>query len=162
VKAGGNYVGTLLAASRAKDKGFAQVLWLDANERKYIEEVGAMNVFFVLDGEVITPPLTGSILPGMTRASVIDILKDWHIPVVEKTISIHDIVKHSRSGRLTECFGTGTAAVIAPVGALGYHGKKYVINNEKIGPITQRLYDYLLTLQRNETKDHKQWVYKVC
>jgi branched-chain amino acid aminotransferase len=161
VKAGGNYVGTLLAASRAKDKGFAQVLWLDANEKKYVEEVGAMNVFFVLDGKVITPPSSGSILPGVTRDSVIEILKDWHVPVVERAISIDEVVEHCQSGQLTECFGTGTAAIISPVGELGYQNKRYTINHKKVGPITQRLYDHLLKLQRNEIADRSEWIYKV-
>jgi branched-chain amino acid aminotransferase len=161
VKTGGNYVGTLLAAYHAQKKGFAQVLWLDAKERKYIEEVGAMNVFFVMDGKVVTPPLTGSILPGVTRESVIEILNDWKIPVAEESITIDDVVAQCQSGQLTECFGTGTAAIIAPVGRLGYQGKKYTINHAKVGTITQRLYNHLLKLQRNETPTHTHWVYKV-
>ena len=161
VKTGGNYVGTLLAANQAKARGFAQVLWLDANKRKYIEEVGAMNVFFVLNGQVITPPLSGSILPGVTRESVIELLKDWHVPIVERAISIDEVIEHCQSGQLTECFGTGTAAIVAPVGQLGYCNKKYAINGGKIGSLTKRIYNYLLKLQHNEITDRPKWIYKV-
>ena len=161
VKTGGNYVGTLLAASQAKKRGFAQVLWLDANKKKYIEEVGAMNVFFVIDKQVITPPLTGSILPGVTRESVIELLKNWNIPVIERLISIDEVLEHCNTGLLTECFGTGTAAIVAPVGELGYQDKKYTINHGKVGSITKRIYDYLLKLQHNEMVDQTKWIYKV-
>jgi len=161
VKTGGNYVGTLLAACHAKNRGFAQVLWLDANEKKYVEEVGAMNVFFVLDGKVVTPPLSGSILPGVTRDSAIEILKDWNVPVIERAIPIDEVIEHCQSGKLTECFGTGTAAIVSPVGELGYCNKKHSINNGKVGSITQRLYDYLLKLQHNEITGRSEWIYKV-
>jgi branched-chain amino acid aminotransferase len=161
VKAGGNYAASFLAANQAKKDGFAQVLWLDAREKRYIEEVGAMNIFFVIDNEVITPALTGSILPGITRDTVIQIFKQWNIPVYERPITIDEVIARCRSNRLTEVFGTGTAAIVTPVAAFGYQNEKYTVNQRKMGSITARLFDYLSKLQRNETDDPKGWVYKI-
>ena len=139
-KAGGNYAASLIGQKKAEDMGFAQVLWLDGVHRRYIDEVGAMNVFFVIDGTVITPDLCdGNILPGVTRASCVELLKKWGMPVEERKLSIDEILEAQAAGRLDEAFGTGTAAVISPIGELYDRGQTYVINNGKIGSIAQKL-----------------------
>lgn len=161
VKAGGNYAGSMLVAENAKALGCSQVLWLDAIEHKYAEEVGAMNVFFVFGNEVVTPKLTGSILPGITRDSIIKMLRDWGINVQERSISIDEIVRATKSGHLTEIFNTGTAAVISPVGEFHYKNEHYVVGNNQVGAFTQKLYDNLLGIQTGEIAEEYGWVEKI-
>lgn len=153
-----NYAASLLAAEEAKNKGFSQVLWLDGVERKYIEEVGTMNIFFKIDGKVITPALNGSILPGITRDSVIKVLNEWGVPVEERRISIDEVIAASESGKLEEVFGTGTAAVISPVGKLAYGNKEVIINDYKEDSISLKLYDYITGLQYGRVKDTFNWI----
>jgi branched-chain amino acid aminotransferase len=160
-KTAGNYASSLKSAVEAEKKGFTQVLWLDGRERKYIEEVGTMNMMFKIKDEVITSPLTGSILPGVTRDSVIQILKDKKLKISERKLSIDDVIKAAQEGTLLEAFGTGTAAVITPVGSITYKGKEYIINNNKIGPLTQELYDSLTALQYAEKEDNHGWIVKI-
>lgn len=155
-KTGGNYAASLKAQQEAK--GYSQVLWLDGVERKYVEEVGAMNVFFIIDNEIITPSLEGSILPGITRKSCIDILKSWGYNVTQRKISIDEIVEASQKNTLTEMFGTGTAAVISPVGELTYKDKTMIIGNNQIGNITRKLYDTLTGIQLGEIEDKFNWI----
>jgi branched-chain amino acid aminotransferase len=157
-KAAGNYAASIRAAEEAKKKGFTQVLWLDACERRYVEEVGTMNIFFVMGDEVITPPLAGSILPGITRDSALRLIRDWGYTVVERPITIDEVLEAGERGVLKEAFGTGTAAVISPVGALHYHGRDCVINNGKTGPLSQRLFDELQAIQYGRAKDPYGWV----
>lgn len=156
-KTAGNYAASLLAAEKAKEKGYTQVLWLDAVEHKYVEEVGTMNMFFVIDGEVITPPLTGSILPGITRDSVIHIVKNWGMKMTERSPSIDEVVSAARDGRLKEAFGTGTAAVISPVGWITYKGDDFVVAGGKMGELSQRLYDEIVAIQYGEKEDPYGW-----
>jgi len=156
-----NYAATLLPAEEAKKKGFTQVLWLDGVERKYVEEVGTMNLFFLIDDELITPPLEGTILPGVTRDSVIQLAKEWKTKVVERKISIDEIFKTSKEGKLKEVFGTGTAAVISPVGEIHHNDAHIVVNNNKIGSLAQRLYDEITGIQYGERPDRFGWCYFV-
>ncbi len=161
-KAGGNYAASLIGQQRAEDMGCAQVLWLDGVHRKYIDEVGAMNVFFVIDGVVVTPELTdGNILPGVTRASCVELLKKWGVPVEERKISIDEVLEASDNGKLDEAFGTGTAAVISPVGELYDGDREIVINNNEIGPISKRLYDAITGIQWGKTEDVMGWIEKI-
>lgn len=160
-KTPGNYAASLKAQEEAEQKGFTQVLWLDAIEKKYIEEVGTMNVFFKIDGEVVTPALEGSILAGITRDSTIQLLKHWGVPVTEKRISIDELFEAESQGRLEEVFGTGTAAVISPIGAMTYGDKYIQINANKIGPIAQRLYDTITGIQNGTVEDPFGWAIKV-
>jgi branched-chain amino acid aminotransferase len=160
-KVGGNYAASLMAQQKAYAKGYAQVLWLDGIERKYVEEIGTSNAFFVIDDEVITAPLTGSILPGITRDSVLTLLKTWGIKVSERRLTIQDVAEASRNGRLKEVFATGTAAVISPVGELGWLGQSYIINNQQIGPMSQRIYDTLVGIQTGELPDEFDWTIEV-
>ncbi len=160
-KTGGNYAASLLAAEEAKEKGFTQVLWLDAAERKYIEEVGTMNMFFVIDNEVITAPLSGSVLPGITRDSVIQLLRSWGMKVAERSLSIDEVIAASGNGRLTEAFGTGTAAVISPVGQITYKGKDYVVAGGKMGELSQKLYNEIVAIQYGKKEDPFGWRIKV-
>ena len=160
-KTGGNYAASLLPAKEAKEKGFAQVLWLDGCQKMWVEEVGAMNMFFVIDGEVITAPLTGSILKGITRDSAIRIVRDWGLKMEEKLLSIDEIVAAATSGRLEEAFGTGTAAVISPVGQITYKDKDYVISGGKMGKLSQRLYDEIMAIQYAEKPDPYGWVERI-
>ena len=157
----GNYAASLLAGDIANKKGYEQVLWLDASEHKYVEEVGAMNMFFVFDGVVKTPALVGSILPGITRDSVLKILRAEGKPVEEARISVDEIVKMNEEGKLDEAFGSGTAAVISPVGVLNIGGQDNVINNFEMGPITSYLYDRLTGIQYGRYEDPFGWVVKV-
>jgi len=158
IKTPGNYAASLLAAVKAQKKGFTQVLWLDALELKWLEEVGTMNIMVKIDGEVITPPLNGSILPGMTRDSTIKILKDWNIPIVEKQISIDEVMQAGNDGRLQEMFGTGTAAVISPVGSIHYQDKDSIINNGKVGELSQKLFDEITGIQYGTQADVNNWI----
>lgn len=161
-KAGGNYAASLIGQQKAEKLGYAQVLWLDGIEHKYIDEVGAMNVFFVVDDEIITPSLDdGSILPGVTRASCIELLRSWGYNFAEKKITIDEIYEASKNGRLNEAFGTGTAAVISPIGELNNDGDIITLNNNKIGPIAQRLYDSLTSIQWGKTEDVFNWTLTV-
>jgi len=160
-KAGGNYAGSLYASKIANDKGYSQVLWLDAKEHKYVEEVGAMNIFFIIDNKLVTAPLQGTILPGITRKSVLTLAKDLDIEPVERKISIEEIIKGIESGKVTEIFGAGTAAVISPVGKLNYKGKEYVVNNNKTGQWSQKFFDTLTGIQYGELEDKHNWVYTV-
>ncbi|MCL2096257.1 MAG: branched-chain amino acid aminotransferase [Oscillospiraceae bacterium] len=160
-KTGANYAATIRAQERAKKKGFAQILWIDAIERKYIEEVGTSNAFVMIDGVVITPPLGGSILPGITRDSCIKILKSWDIPVEERQISIDEIIAASDNNKLDEMFSSGTAAVVSPVGELTYRDRTIIIRENTVGPISQRLYDTLTGIQWGEIPDSFNWTTKV-
>jgi len=160
-KTAGNYAASLLAAEGAKKKGFAQVLWLDAVERKYIEEVGTMNMFFVIEDEIITAPLTGSILPGITRDSVIHMVKDWGMKMSERSITIDDVISAAREGRLKEAFGTGTAAVISPVGQITYEGEDHIVAGGKMGGLSQRLYNEIVAIQYGEKEDPYGWVERI-
>ena len=157
VKTGGNYASSLLAAMNAKEKGFDQVLWLDGRENRYIEEVGAMNVMFVINGVLTTPAINGSILDGITRMSVLELAESIGMPACERAISIDELFAAYRSGALTEAFGTGTAAVISPVGELYYKGQKAVVNNGEIGALTQKLYDTLTGIQWGRLEDPFDW-----
>ena len=152
-KTGGNYAASLIAQVKAHDDGYSQVLWLDGVERKYIEEVGAMNIFFKIDGKVVTPMLNGSILPGVTRNSVIAVCKKLGYEVEERRISVEELLDAQKSGKLEECFGTGTAAVISPVGKLRYKDDVMTINNNEIGPLSQKLYDTITGLQWGKIED---------
>lgn len=157
----GNYAASLKAAERAADRGYDQVMWLDAKDHKYVEEVGSMNIFFVLDGKVLTPALMGSILPGITRKSVIELLKTHNIPVEETEIPIFDVIAGAKSGKLTEVFGTGTAAVISPVGTIGYEEEDYEIGGGKMGEISRMIYDELTGIQTGKYPDSHGWVIKL-
>ncbi|MFA7331610.1 MAG: branched-chain amino acid aminotransferase [Candidatus Delongbacteria bacterium] len=158
-----NYAASLLPAKRAKEKGFTQVLWLDATEHKYIEEVGTMNIFFKINGELYTPPLDGdTILSGITRMSVIDLCRSWGTPVHEQRVSIQQLFEASHSGELEEVFGTGTAAVISPVGEIQYNNETIQINGKQIGPMAQKLYDTITGIQYGELADPFGWVVEVC
>ncbi|NBK96451.1 MAG: branched-chain amino acid aminotransferase [Erysipelotrichia bacterium] len=156
-KCGGNYAASIAAQVKAEKMGYTQVLWLDGVHRKYVEEVGTMNVMFVIDGEVVTAPLEGSVLPGVTRDSCIAILKEWGYTVNERHLAIDDLMEYAANGRLQEAFGTGTAAVISPVGELNYKGNAQTINDFKIGSLTQRLYDELTGIQWGKIADTRGW-----
>lgn len=160
-KTGGNYAASLIAQEIVEKDGFAQVLWLDGVEKKYIEEVGSMNVFFKINGEVVTPMLTGSILAGITRDSVIQLLKHWGIPVSERRISMEEIEEAHNNGTLEEAFGTGTAAVISPIGQLTWKGKDFVINNSETGEIAKKLYETLTGIQYGKMEDPFGWTVKL-
>lgn len=161
-KCGGNYAASLIGQSKAEKYGCAQVLWLDGVHHKYIDEVGAMNVFFVVDGKVITPTLEdGNILPGVTRASVIELLRSWGLEVTERKITADELFEAHAAGKLDEAFGTGTAAVISPMGELVDETRDIVINDGEIGPISQRLYDELTGIQWGRIEDKFGWVTKI-
>lgn len=160
-KCGGNYAASLRAGKRAEEKGISQVLWLDGVERKYIEEVGSMNVMFKINGEIVTPKLTGSVLPGITRKSIIEILKEKGYKVTERLISVDELVDAAEKGTLEEAWGTGTAAVVSPIGHLYYKGKDYTVSDNKIGKLTQELYDELTGIQWGKIADTRNWCYKV-
>lgn len=160
-KTGGNYAASLIGQDEAHKEGYSQVLWLDGVEQKYIEEVGAMNIFFIVDGEVITPALQGSILPGITRKSVIELCKSWGMKVTERRISIAEIAEAYDAGKLDEVFGTGTAAVISPVGHLKYGDKIMEINDNKIGTVSQKIYDTMTGMQWGKIADSFGWIVPV-
>jgi branched-chain amino acid aminotransferase len=153
-----NYAASLLAAEEAHAQGFTQVLWLDGIAHRYIEEVGSMNIFFVIDDALVTPPLEGSILDGVTRDSVITLAHTWGLHVAERRIGIDDILAAHGAGKLTEVFGTGTAAVISPVSELFYKEQTIVINNRKVGPTTQKIYEALTSIQQGITPDSWGWM----
>ncbi|MCL2084683.1 MAG: branched-chain amino acid aminotransferase [Oscillospiraceae bacterium] len=154
-KVGANYAATIRAQEAAKKEGFAQVLWTDAFEHRRIEEIGTSNAFFVIDGTVITPALTGSILPGITRMSCIELLRQWGIPVTERDLTVDEVAAAAREGRLSEAFASGTAAVISPVGSLHWNGQD--INIGGTGPIAKRLYDTLTGIQWGRAPDTYGW-----
>lgn len=160
-KTAANYAISLKAQEVAQEKGYTQVLWLDGVYRKYIEEVGTMNVMFVINGEVVTPELNGSILPGITRMSAIELLKDAGYKVTERRVSIEEIAEAAEKGTLDEAFGTGTAAVISPIGELIWEDKHIIINGGKIGSISQKIYDVITGIQSGKLKDTFGWVTKV-
>ncbi|QGQ98662.1 branched-chain amino acid aminotransferase [Paenibacillus psychroresistens] len=157
-KTAGNYAAGLNAQENAKKQGYSQVLWLDGIHKRYIEEVGSMNVFFKIKGTVYTPSLNGSILDGITRSSIIQLLTHWNIPVVEKVISIEEVYEAGKDGSLEEAFGTGTAAVISPIGELSWQDDKLVIQNGLIGELSQRLYDALTGIQKGVNSDPFGWM----
>ncbi len=156
-KCGGNYAASNRAGKRAEEKGYSQVLWLDGVHRKYIEEVGAMNVMFKIAGEIVTPQLSGSILPGITRKSCIEVLKDKGYTVSERLLSIEELQAAMADGTLEEAWGCGTAAVVSPIGELAYTDQKYTVNNGEIGEVTQMLYDTLTGIQWGKTEDPYGW-----
>ena len=160
-KCGGNYAASTRAGERAAKKGYSQVLWLDGVERKYIEEVGAMNVMFKIDGEIVTPMLTGSILPGITRKSCIEVLKTLGYKVNERLLSVDELISALKEGRLEEAWGCGTAAVVSPIGKLAYGEEEFVIGGGKIGEVTQKLYDILTGIQWGKVEDTFNWVHKL-
>lgn len=161
-KCGGNYAASNRAGERAEEKGYSQVLWLDGVERKYIEEVGAMNVMFKIAGEIVTPKLTGSILPGVTRMSCIEVLKSKGYTVHERLLSVDELESALENGTLEEAWGCGTAAVVSPIGKLAYKDKAFVVSGGQIGPITQMLYDTLTGIQWSTIPDPFGWVVPVC
>lgn len=163
VKASANYAQSLYAAKEAQEKGYQQILWLDYKEHKYIDEVGTMNMMFVIDDTLITPSLEqGTILPGITRESVLHLARDLGWKVEERLIALQEIIDASEKGKLQDCFGTGTAATIAPVGRIGYDkGKDIIINNEEVGPYAQKIYDELLGIQYGKLEDKYGWTVEI-
>jgi branched-chain amino acid aminotransferase len=157
----GNYAASLLAGNEAHEEGYTQVLWLDGVEQKYLEEVGSMNIFFVIDGEIITPALNGSILPGITRDSVIKLAHHWNMPVSEKLISIDELLQYSKEGMLSEIFGSGTAAVISPVGEIKYGENVYHIGDGSVGPTANKLYKAITDIQYGNAEDPMGWIESV-
>jgi branched-chain amino acid aminotransferase len=162
-KCGGNYAASLHAGAVAEAKGFSQVLWLDGVEQKYIEEVGAMNVMFKINGKIVTPSLAkGTVLPGITRKSVLEVLKDWGYEIEERDLSVDELIAAAEDGSLEEAWGTGTAAVISPIGQIIYQDKEHTINNFQIGALTQKLYDTVTGIQWGKQADPYGWVVPVC
>lgn len=161
-KCGGNYAGAILGQMKAEKHGCAQVLWLDGVEHKYVEEVGTMNIMFKMEGEIYTAPIEGTVLPGITRDSILHILREWGYRVNEVSLAIDDLMKSGHDGRLEEAFGTGTAAVVSPVGEFIYKEDKVTVNGFETGGLTQRLYDYLTGIQWGDVQDEYGWVVEVC
>src|SRR5262247_640379 len=160
-KTGVNYAASLYAAEEAKHAGFTQVLWLDGRERKYIDEVGTMNIMLKLGDEIVTPPLSGTILAGVTRDSALTLMREWGLRVSERPITIDEVAAAARKGTLEEVWGTGTAAVISPVGELAYKGEQLVINGGRIGKLTQKLYDAIVGIQYGMASDPHGWTVPV-
>ena len=160
-KTGGNYSASFLPAIDAQERGFTQVLWLDAAEQKYIEEVGTMNIHFLMGDTLVTPKLNGSVLSGITRDSVIQLAKDWDYKVEERQISIDEVFEASKNGELTEVFGSGTAAVISPVGLIEHQGEKISIGDGKIGAFAKRLFDEITDIQYGRKEDSHGWIHSV-
>ncbi|MFW6011477.1 MAG: branched-chain amino acid aminotransferase [Desulfosalsimonas sp.] len=161
VKTAGNYAASLYAGEEAHENGYTQVLWLDGVERKYVEEVGSMNIFFVIDDEIVTPELSGSILAGITRDSVIELASKWGYTVKERRISIDEVVEAHEAGRLNECFGSGTAAVISPVGEIKYKDKKLKIGDGNVGSWARKFFDAITDIQYGRAEDTEGWVHPV-
>ncbi|MBN1615303.1 MAG: branched-chain amino acid aminotransferase [Deltaproteobacteria bacterium] len=161
-KAGGNYAASLYASRIAQQMGYTQVLWLDAIERKYVEEVGTSNIFFVIGEELITPALSGAILGGITRDSVIHMAKHWGVPVIERAVSMDEIMDAAARGTLKEIFASGTAAIVSPVGQIYYQDKEHVINGGRIGTLTERLYNEILQIQYGMKEDPFGWRVKIA
>ena len=160
-KTGGNYVASLAAQMKAHEEGYSQVLWLDGVERKYIEEVGAMNIFFKINGTVVTPQLNGSILPGVTRRTCVELCKAWGLPVEERKVSVEELERAARTGTLEEVWGSGTAAVISPVGHLRYEDEVFQIGDGGIGELSQKLYDTVTGIQLGKIEDTFGWTVEV-
>jgi branched-chain amino acid aminotransferase len=160
-KTGANYAASLMPGEEAKHEGYTQVLYLDGVHRRYLDEVGTMNLMVRIGDEVLTPPLSGTILPGVTRDSVLTLLKDWGIQATERAIGIDEVIAAHKAGTLKEVFGTGTAAVISPVGELAYRGEKMVIGGGQIGPLTQRLYDAIVGIQYGQAADPHHWTVEI-
>lgn len=160
-KTGGNYVASLAAQEKAHEEGYSQVLWLDGVERRFIEEVGAMNIFFKINGVVVTPKLNGSILPGVTRDSCIQLCQSWGLPVEERRISVEEVEAAAKDGSLEEVWGTGTAAVISPVGHLRYGEEIFQICDGGIGPLSHKLYDTVTGIQLGKIEGPEGWVVEV-
>lgn len=160
-KCGGNYAASLRAGERAESAGYSQVLWLDGVERRYIEEVGSMNIMFKIGGVIVTPELNGSILPGITRKSILEMLRAQGTEVQERRISVDELLAAAESGELEEAWGCGTAAVVSPVGVLSFRGTDYTINGGRIGPVTQKIYDIITGVQWGKTADPFGWIYPV-
>ncbi len=156
-----NYAASLMAGEDAHDAGYTQVLWLDGVEQKYLEEVGSMNIFFVIDDEIITPELNGSILPGITRMSVVELAKHWNEKVSERKISIDELIQAHASGSLKEVFGAGTAAVISPVGQIKYGDQVITINDNQTGPVAQKYYKAITDIQYGKAEDPMEWIVPV-
>lgn len=156
-KVAGNYAASLYAAEEAQKQGYTQVLYLDGVHHRYLEEVGTMNIMLKIGDEVVTPPLSGAILAGVTRDSVLTLLRDWGVRVTERPIAIDEVIAAARDGRLAEMWGTGTAAVISPVGELGYKDHHITINGGKTGPLTQKLYDAIVAIQYGSAPDPYGW-----
>ena len=161
-KTPGNYAASLLAGEQAHEAGYTQVLWLDGVEKKYLEEVGSMNIFFVIDNEIITPALDGSILPGITRNSVITLARQWNAPVSERKISIDELMAAHDAGTLQEVFGAGTAAVISPVGEIKYRDRVITITDNQVGPIAKKYYQAITDIQYGKADDPENWIVPVC
>lgn len=160
-KTAGNYAGSLKGQELAEKDGYSQTLWLDGKEKRYVEEVGSMNIFFKMNGTVVTPALNGSILPGITRDSMIELLKSKNIPVEERRISIDEVLEAYHNGTLEEAFGTGTAAVISSIGELKWKDENMIVNNGEIGEVTQMLYDTLTGIQTGSLEDPFNWTIKL-
>ena len=160
-KCGGNYAGSIRAAEKAEKAGYSQVLWLDGVERKYIEEVGAMNVMFKIGGKVVTPALNGTVLPGITRKSCIELIRSWGIEVEERLLSAEELFDAAENGLLEEAWGTGTAAVVSPIGQMKWNDREVVVNGGEIGTVTQKLYDELTGIQWGRVEDTRGWIVKV-
>src|SRR5215813_8923532 len=161
-KTGANYAASLRAAEEAHAAGFTQVLWLDGAQRKYVDEVGTMNIMMRIGDEVLTPPLaTGTLLPGVTRDSVLTLLREWGVPVSERPITIDEVIQTAHRGTLREVWGTGTAAVISPVGELAYKGERLVIGGGRTGELTQKLYDAIVGIQYGKVPDTRSWTVAV-
>jgi len=161
IKAAGNYAASLYASRIATNMGYTQVLWLDSVEKKYVEEVGTSNIFFVIGNELVTPPLAGSILPGVTRNSVITLAKHLKTKVVERPVSIDEVIAASKNGSLKEAFASGTAAIVSPVGLIHFRGKEYSINGGKTGALAEKLYNEILQIQYGLKKDPFGWRVKI-
>ncbi len=160
-KTPGNYAASLLAGDMAHEAGYTQVLWLDGVAQKYLEEVGSMNIFFVIDDEIITPELNGSILPGVTRKSVIELARHWNEKVSERKVSIDELFKAHADGQLREVFGSGTAAVISPVGQIKYGDQVITINDNQTGPVAQKYYNAITDIQYGKAEDPLGWIVPV-
>lgn len=157
-KTGGNYAASLKASMEAAERGFDQVMWLDAAHRRFVEEVGSMNICFVVDGKVVTSPLSGTILDGITRRSVLTLLKDLGVEAEERALSIEEVLATAENGRMSEAFGTGTAAVVSPVGQFTFHHHTATVGNGQIGPLTLKLYEQLTGIQYGRIADRYGWV----
>ena len=156
-KTAANYAASLYAAEEAKKLGYTQVLWLDGVQHKYLDEVGTMNIMVKIGDEIATPPLKGTILAGVTRDSILTLLRDWGHKVSERPISIDEVIKAAEDGTLAEMWGTGTAAVVSPVGELGYKDRRITINGGKTGELTQKLYDAIVGIQYGQSNDPHGW-----
>ena len=161
IKASGNYAVSLIGQVKAHEEGYSQVLWLDGIERKYIEEVGSMNIFMKIDGRVLTPALNGSILPGVTRDSILALCREWGLTVEERRVSVDELAAACKEGRVDEMFGTGTAAVVAPVGKLRYRDEVLPVGDSGIGPLSQRLFDALTGIQWGRLPDSHHWTMEI-